>query len=131
MRTLSTEDLIDAVSVHGVRVRWHHKGPKGAWRPGPKPKISLRHGMTDAETISALAHEIGHAASGDVCGHNPVREARAWRFAADLLIDPEDYECAERVYGPAIPLLAHELDVTTEVVCAWQTAYSDLRRTAS
>lgn len=127
MKTPSTERLIDVAYSHGVQVRWHRSGPKGAFRCGPPPTITIRYGMTDAETVSALAHEIGHAAHGDRCGLDPAAERRAWRHAARLLVDPDDYRRAEEEVGCHPALLAHELAVTTEVIRTWWEIHSDLR----
>ena len=82
--------------------------------------IWLRPGLTDIEARSLLAHELGHAAYGDEGAQLWAGEARAWRYAAWLLIDDDYYAEAERVYGPHIGGLALALDVTPEVITAYQ-----------
>ena len=94
----STNHLIDIATRHGLTIRWHQGGPKGAWLP--PSMISIRHGMDEAETISTLAHEMAHAHHGDPCGHNPTVEHRAWKRAAHWLVCPNRYRDAELVYGP-------------------------------
>ena len=43
--------------------------------------ISIRLGMTDAQTRSTLAHELAHAEAGDPCGVIPLAERAADRRA--------------------------------------------------
>lgn len=112
--------LIDVSEARGYRVRWHRGGPKAAWLPH-KATITLRHGMSDADTLCALAHELGHAHYGDPAGHDPRLEARADRFAARLLISPVEYAAAERAYGAHPAHIAHELGVTVHLVDVWRT----------
>lgn len=126
MRTPSTDTLIDVAVNHGLRIGWHRGGPKAAWRP-PR-KISLQLGMTDPDTVCALAHELGHFAHGDACGEDQRAEARAWRHAADILIDPEQYRTAELAFGPHPARLAAELGVTTHVIAVWRDAYERISR---
>lgn len=121
MRTPSIDTLIDVAENHGLHVDWHRGGPKGAWLP--PDTISIRVGMTDAETLSALAHELGHFANTDPCGDDPRAEARADRHAARILIDPDDYAVAEAVYGPCLPRIAAELGVTQHLATVWRDTY--------
>lgn len=102
-------------------VRWHRHGPKAAWLP-PRT-ISLRDGMTEAATLCALAHELGHAEASDPPGHTGVAELRADRFAARLLIDPTEYRAAELVYGSHPARLAAELGVTTHLIHVFQSTH--------
>lgn len=112
--------LIAAAETRGYRVAWHRGGPKGAWLPNTKT-VSIRYGMDDAETLSTLAHELGHAHYGDPPGCHPKREDRANRFAAKLLVDPTEYATLESIYGPHPSRLAHELGVTVELILTWKT----------
>lgn len=75
---------------------------------------------------SLLAHKLGHAWYGDDGPQDDANEARAWRWAADLLITPEAYAAAEHHTGGHIPALAAALDVTAEIIHAYQDT---LRRT--
>lgn len=122
MKTLSTNvtALIDVSERRGYQVRWHRGGPKAAWLPR-QHAVTLRHGMSDADTLCALAHELGHAHYGDPAGCDPAREHRADRFAARLLISPVEYAMAEQAYGPHAARIAHELGVTTHLVQVWRT----------
>ncbi|WP_369685178.1 ImmA/IrrE family metallo-endopeptidase [Corynebacterium glyciniphilum] len=89
----------------GKPVRWHTGGQKGAWLI---PQVNLRHGMTDSQTRSTLAHELSHAAHRDPCGNDPAVEARANREASHLLIPPMAYAKTELVYGPDIHKIAED-----------------------
>ncbi len=76
--------------------------------------IVLRLGLTPTERNSVLAHELGHAFYGDECSSG-AKERRAQRYAAELLIDPEEYAAAEMV-DPSAPAIADALGVTVDVV---------------
>lgn len=122
MKTLSTnlDALIDVAEARGYHVRWHRGGPKAAWLPH-QHAVSLRHGMDDADTLCALAHELGHAHYNDPPGHHGAHEQRADRFAARLLISPVEYAMAEHAYGTHPAHIAHELGVTTHLIRVWRT----------
>lgn len=123
MKTRLIDALIDVAEVRGYQVRWHLGGPKAAWLPHQRA-VTLRHGMSDADTLCALAHELGHAHYGDPPGCDPACEQRADRFAARLLISPAEYAMAELAYGPHPAHIAHELGVTTHLVQVWRTLQS-------
>lgn len=77
--------------------------------------------MSIADYRSTLAHELGHAAFGDEhTGHDHFdhrQETRADRFAARLLVDPDELEGWCRFYGPCnLPAVAHELEVTVDLL---------------
>lgn len=108
-----------ALQVTGRPVRWHRGGPKGAWLT-TRHQISIRHGMSDNQTRSTLAHELSHAVRGDLCGYNQAVEDRADRDAADFLIRPTDYATAERQFGADTTRIADELGVTSDVVDTWR-----------
>ena len=122
MKTWLIDTLIAVAEARGYRIIWHKGGPKGAWLPDDRT-VSIRYGMDDAETLSTLAHELGHAHYGDPPGCHPQHEDRANKFAAKLLIDPLEYATLESIYGPYPSRLAHELGVTVELILTWQTAY--------
>lgn len=119
--TPSTDTLIDVVTTHGLHVAWHTHGPKGAWMP--PDIISLRHGLSDAQTLCTLAHEFGHFLHGDPCGESGRAEHRADRYAAEILVDPDLYRTAEQVFGPDPPRLAAELGVTTHILAVWRSTH--------
>lgn len=123
MKTRLIDALIDVAEARGYQVRWHLGGPKAAWLPHQRA-VTLRHGMSDADTLCALAHELGHAHYGDPPGCDPTHEQRADRFAARLLISPTEYAMAELAYGPHPAHIAHELGVTTHLVQVWRTLQS-------
>lgn len=112
-----TSSLIDyAVSV-GVRVEWaRHLPERGRYIPTHR-LIVLRYGMTERRTVSTLAHELGHAHYGDWCAV-PGVEARAWRYAARLLISDEDLKTAATTYDTDVDI-SRELGVTLDVLHAY------------
>lgn len=126
MRTPSTDTLIDVAVAHGLWIDWHAGGPKAAWLP--PDTITIRHGMSDAQTISALAHELGHFAHGDPCGHCDRAEARADRHAASILVDPDLYRQAENIFGPHPQRIAAELGVTTHLIEVWRDTHLTLKK---
>lgn len=111
--------LIEVAEARGFQVRWHRGGPKAAWLP-QQSAVTVRLGMDDAETLCALAHELGHAHYGDPAGHDRRYEQRADRFAARLLISPVEYALAERTYGTHPARLAAELGVTVHMIRTWR-----------
>ena len=119
MKTRLIDALIDVAEARGFQVRWHRGGPKAAWLPQQRA-VTVRHGMDDAETLCALAHELGHAHYGDPAGHHPRYEQRADRFAARLLISPVEYALAEQTYGTHPARLAAELGVTVHMIDVWR-----------
>ena len=119
---INVDALIDVAQAQGYRIRWHRGGPKAAWVPH-KRTITLRVGMDDVQTLCSLAHELGHAHYDDPPGHYGAHELRADRFAAKLLINPDDYRIIEHTYGPHPSLIAHELGVTVKVLKTWQTLH--------
>lgn len=114
--------LIASAESRGFRVLWHNNGPKAAWIPHRKA-VTVRNGMDDVQTLCALAHEFAHAHYADPPGHYGAHELRADRFAAKLLINPDDYRIIETQYGPHPARLAHELGVTVKVLKTWQTLH--------
>ncbi|MDK8450956.1 ImmA/IrrE family metallo-endopeptidase [Corynebacterium mastitidis] len=128
-RTLSTNDLIGLAEAEGITVEWHPSGPKGMWMP-TRRAISIRYGLSDEQTRCTLAHELGHAYYGHPAGHDAQYERDAWRYAARLLISPEDYAAAERVYGPEPRIIAAQLGVTQYLVGVWSQMWQTKRAAA-
>lgn len=119
---INVDALIQVAEARGYHVHWHKHGPKAAWIPHERT-VTLRIGMSDVDTLCALAHELGHAHYGDPPGHSGTYELRADRFAARLLISPTEYAIAEHIYGHHPTRLASELGVTTHILATWQHLY--------
>lgn len=103
--------------------------PRG-WHGGydhARRRILLAPGMSHREARSALAHELQHAAAGDIpspFGLITIRqELRARRATALVLVDPDEYAIASTVRGGHVAGIAHELDVTTQVVRDWMALH--------
>lgn len=82
--------------------------------------ILIRAGMTAAQRVSTLAHEVVHARRGDHGPQSPTIEAHVDEEAAGLVITSLDYRDAARVHGDDPRALAAELDVTLGLIVAWQ-----------
>ena len=109
-----TETLIDYAHSRGIRVEWAIELPeRGRYIPALN-LIVLRHGMTERRTVSTLAHELGHAHYGDWCSV-PDAEARAWRYAAKILVSEAELRLAWSLHESA-GAVARELGVTQEVI---------------
>lgn len=123
----TTEDLINDAHRRGIRVWWRPlPGRDGAWSQRHR-SIWLDPRLTAAETRSLLAHELGHAALGHDGPQSRAAECRTWRHAARRLITDDEYAVAEDECGPHPGALAAALDVTREIVTAYQEALT--RRT--
>ncbi|MBN6192515.1 MULTISPECIES: ImmA/IrrE family metallo-endopeptidase [Microbacterium] len=113
---LRAEDL-------GLRVIERPGRTRGGFDPATGT-IRLAPGMSRRTARSVLAHELGHAH----LGHRPTevphtrerQERAADEWAARLLLTPQAYAAAERARGAHLASLAFELDVTVEIVVAFQ-----------
>lgn len=118
----TTNTLIDWAISEGVSVCWtpphHHTQAEYAHAADT---IWLRRDLTDAEARSLLAHELGHHFYGDNGPQPPPIEQRAWRWAARALISAGEYAAAEDSVGPDPGALAEHLEVTRELVEAYQS----------
>lgn len=101
---------------------------RGGFDPATRT-IRLNPGMSARTTRSVLAHELGHATLGHaVLGYDPAstpairraQERQADEWAAARLLTPSAYAAAEETRGPHLASLAFELDVTIELVIAYQ-----------
>lgn len=123
---------ISAVELHllaesmGVQLRRHTGGCPG-WYDHPQRVISTRRGQSIAQYKSVLAHELGHAHYGDTPtgnGHFDQRqERRADEYAAQLLINPTDFETAAIWNHGHLPAIADELEVTQHILKTWQSLH--------
>lgn len=86
--------------------------------------IRLQPGMPRRLHRSVLAHECAHAVFGDEPAHfgliNAKMEQRADEWAALRLIDIDDYKLAESIHSGHTDAIALELDVTVDLVEAFQ-----------
>ncbi|MCI1256551.1 MAG: hypothetical protein LKG15_07685 [Corynebacterium provencense] len=57
-----------------------------------------------------------------------LQDSLTRRHAADCLIDPEAYRCAELAFGPHLARLAAELGVTTHVIAVWHDIHERITR---
>lgn len=112
--------LVEHAHAQGIRVWWRDLEHRDAAWSLAHRSIWLRPDLTVREWRSLLAHELGHAYYGDDGPQRDATERRAWRYAAHLLINGAEYAEAERVHGPHLGALADALDVTREVVQAFQ-----------
>lgn len=115
--------LLRLAEEHGVRIV-ERPGPTcGGFDPVSRT-IRLAPGMSARTTRSVLAHELGHVALGHTPSSVPAirrqQEERADEWASCLLIAADAYASAEDVRGPHPASLAFELDVTVELVLAYQ-----------
>jgi hypothetical protein len=112
---LASELGLRVVERRGLHIGGYHEG-SSTIRLDPKlPRRVAR---------SVLAHEIAHHVFGDhPSPYGPVRakqERRANEWAALRLITPESYAEAERNRGGHVESMAFDLDVTPEIVRAFQ-----------
>lgn len=115
--------LLRLAEERGLRIVERAGPTRGGFDPAHRI-IRVDPGMSARTTRSVLAHELGHA----TLRHAPTphgrlrarqeRQADAW--AARLLISPTAYAAAEELRGPHPASLAFELDVTVELVTAYQ-----------
>ena len=123
--------LLDMATDLGVwvdvdDVGWLPDNSKGGWFP-EHDLILLAKNLNPVEEMSTLAHELGHAVLGhtaDVDGWFAQRQERAAdQWAARLLVSPAEYQAAERLHGPHMGGIVHELGVTTHILATWQHLY--------
>ncbi|MFS0895722.1 ImmA/IrrE family metallo-endopeptidase [Microbacterium sp. 179-I 3D3 NHS] len=115
--------LLRLAEEQGVRVIERPGATRGGFDPVTKT-IRLDPGMSARTARSVLAHELGHVALGHLPSTDPAvsrqQERQADEWAARLLITPQAYAQAENTRGTHVASLAFELDVTIELVLAYQ-----------
>lgn len=115
--------LLRLAEEHGVRIIERPGPTRGGFDPASRT-IRLTPGMSARTTRSVLAHELGHVVLGHVPTAEPTarrqQERQADEWAAGRLITSAAYAQAEEARGPHIASLAFELDVTIELVLAYQ-----------
>ena len=121
--------LLRLAEEHGVQIIERPGRTRGGFEPVSRT-IRITPGMSARTTRSVLAHEMGHVMLGHApsalpeVGRQQERQADEW--AACRLITADAYARAEEARGPHLASLAFELDVTIELVLAYQRR---LRRT--
>lgn len=118
-------DLQHLAERMGVRLQRHTGGVKG-WYSDSLRVISTRRGLTIAEYRTTLAHELGHAHHRDTPrdGHYSARqEARAWRYAADLLLTEHEVRDALLWHDHHRSPAAYDLEVTRHLLDFWLSIY--------
>jgi len=124
------DELLAAASEMGLHVKFTNLGRRaGEVRRSGLVLINDRKSAITQKV--ALAHEMGHwhhnhdwSAAHDV----PHDERQADAFAARLLIPPDEYALAEKLYDGHVGAIARELEVTTPIVQALRDVV--LRRVA-
>lgn len=120
--TITCPDLHHVARQLGVTLTRHNGGVKGYYNHTTHT-ISTRRGMSIQQYRSTLAHELGHAHYGDhPTGHghyDQKQEARADRYAARLLIDPQAFDTAYRWCQGDLQELADELEVTQHLLAVY------------
>ena len=111
--------LVDQAHAAGLKVMTRSIGRHHGRYLHKHQLIMLSPRLTGPQTISALAHELGHAHYGDDGPQTPEIEARAWRWASRALIDPRAYAEAEARVGHHRGAIARELGVRRIVVDTW------------
>jgi Zn-dependent peptidase ImmA (M78 family) len=89
--------------------------------------------LTEPQRYTTWAHELGHAFYDDTATACPdqhdFQERRATAWAAITCISVHDYAEAEHMCGPHAGAIAQYLNVTRELVTAWQQNFeATLRR---
>lgn len=107
----------------GVDVEYADLGPRrhGFYRHS-ESLIVLNRRCTAAQTLSALAHEVGHAVACDY--GTTANHSRADEYGAALIITPVEYAAAEAEVGEHAGALAEYLGVTRRLILAWRRWYT-------
>lgn len=116
-------DVLRLAADLGLEVSEHEGQRCSGYRPNDN-SIHLTAGMRGRVLRSVLAHEIAH----HVLGHRPTdslpsrmrQETAANLWAARILITPDLYAEAERAREGHVPSMAFDLNVSDELVVAFQ-----------
>ncbi|SDG21211.1 protein of unknown function [Cellulosimicrobium cellulans] len=127
---MTWDELLAAASEMGLRVKFANLGRRtGEVRRSGLVLINERKSAIVRKV--ALAHEMGHWHHNHdwSAAHDVERDERqADAYAARLLIRPDEYALAERLYDGHVGAIARELEVTTPIVHALRDVV--LRRVA-
>ncbi|SDQ87689.1 ImmA/IrrE family metallo-endopeptidase [Microbacterium sp. cf332] len=122
---MTDDELLSTLDLLGVRLIFADLPPDrdGEYRHDVR-LVRLRPGMARRLHRSVLAHECAHAVHGDVPLSDPHhaerQESRADEWAAQMLIPVDDYARAEALHAGHVEAMAVELDVTVDLVQAFQ-----------
>lgn len=92
-------------------------------------RILIRSGMSVAQRVSTLAHEVVHARRGDDGAQSECSETYVDEEAAGLVLTEGEYARAEDAVGTDPTRLARALDVTPWLIEAWQRRSGHLYHT--
>jgi hypothetical protein len=117
-------DRLDLALQHcadlGIDVEWRDLGSARRGGYGWQDNtIVLSPRLTTVQAVCSLWHELGHHRFGDRCS-SKAGEARAWQYAAAVLVTPAEYAEAERLVGSHENALALHLRVTVRVIRSWR-----------
>lgn len=119
-------DLHRIADALGVTLQRHTGGPPG-WYDHQHQVISTRRGQSCTQYRSVLAHELGHAAHGDLPTGNGYfdqrQERHADEYAAHLLINPADFEASAIWHQDHLPAIADDLEVTHHLLKIWMDLF--------
>ncbi|TQK68271.1 hypothetical protein FBY23_0017 [Nocardioides sp. SLBN-35] len=112
--------LLDLCADDGLTVEYVDLGPRrhGQYLRRHR-RIELNRNLNLRQLVPGLGHEYAHHVYNDGCS-TTFAERRAWEYAAQLLIAPEEYAAAERIVGHSVQAIALELDLTPVLVEAWR-----------
>ena len=82
--------------------------------------IYVQAGMSSADEASVLAHEVAHAVRDDTGPQSPKREEFIDEEAAGNIVSARAYRNAVATVGPDISSLGVELDVSTDIIGAYE-----------
>ena len=122
MRRPTVEEVMRHLEMDGARILEAHDLPDGWWGASSRSLgvVYLRRGLNERQLLAALLHEGAHWDAGHDGHQSRAVENRIGEMVAGIIIDPDEYARAERMYGPAPALLARELDTTQSVIRAFQ-----------
>lgn len=122
---MSPDDhLRELADTIGVTIEYAHLRDRDGEYLHARKLIRLREGMAARRHRSVLAHELAHAAFGDVPSKfgpvNAKQERRADEWAALRLIHHDDYRHAEHIHDGHAGGIALELGVLASIVHAYR-----------
>lgn len=114
---ITSLDLRIMAEDMGILLQHHDGGPKGLYLHDHRI-ITTRRGLSIAQYRSTLAHELAHAHYGDTMT-TPRIEARADRWAADLLLDEQEVREALIWHNHHRAPAAYDLEISKHLLDVW------------